>query len=481
MKTAVYNNELRGAQQKSTGRGGRFVGGIWMAVDRRGFCGIVAGGMAATLVPLAPQAATAGEITFEATEGELQLAPAPAATTPVWGYNGKVPGPLLRVKKGDELAVRLVNKLGQPTSLCWHGVRVANAMDGVAGLTQSPVAPGATVLHRFTPPDAGLFWYHPHVFPQSAEQIGRGLYGVLIVDEPDPPKVDQDILLVLDDWSLDAKGQIAGDWLDPAQARGAGRIGSRVTVNSQPTPLALAVRPGARLRVRVLNACAARIALVGFYDARPTFIAIDGQPSELFRPARDTVPIGPGSRFEVMLDVPTREGVVNIALSGMGEADVRIVEIAIKGVPLPANPPVAKLPDNPLLPTRIPLERALKHDLVVAPAAAGDSRWAWSLGGAPSDGLSTRPLFKVKRGGAVTLGFVNKSAQVQQMHVHGHVFRVLHDLDDGWDPYWRDSVLVGPGRTKHVAFVADNPGKWAIESLMLDRQVTGLAGWFEVV
>ena len=80
----------------------------------------------------------------------------------------------------------------------------------------------------------------------------------------------------------------------------------------------------------------------------------------------------------------------------------------------------------------------------------------------------------------MTLAFVNKSELVQQMHVHGHVFRVLHDLDDGWDPYWRDSILIGPGKTKHVAFIADNPGKWAVESLVLDRQVTGLAGWFEV-
>ena len=457
-----------------------------MGVNRRGFCRLASGGMAATLVPLAAHSAPAGgvttleAITLEAMEGKLQLAPAAAAATPVWGYGGQVPGPLLRVRKGDEVAVRLVNKLAQPTSLCWHGVRIVNAMDGVAGLTQSPVMPGASLLHRFTPPDAGLYWYHPHVFPQSAEQIGRGLYGALIVDESDPPKVDADLLLVLDDWSLDATGQIDGGFLDPAQARGPGRIGSLVTVNSKPAPLPLEARPGARLRVRVLNACAARIALVGFDGARPSVIAIDGQPSELFRPARDTVPVGPGSRFEVMLDVSANEGQGAILLRGLGAPDTPLAMLTIKGAPLPAHLPVAKLPDNPLLPTRIPLERALKRDLVIAPAPTTDARWAWSLAGAPSDGLSVKPLFTVKRGGAVTLGFVNRSEQVLQMHVHGHVFRVLHDLDDGWDPYWRDSVLVGPAKTKHVAFIADNPGKWAIESLVLDRQVTGLAGWFEV-
>jgi FtsP/CotA-like multicopper oxidase with cupredoxin domain len=80
----------------------------------------------------------------------------------------------------------------------------------------------------------------------------------------------------------------------------------------------------------------------------------------------------------------------------------------------------------------------------------------------------------------VTLGFVNHTAFVQQMHVHGHAMRLLHDLDDGWEPYWRDAVLVPEGKTKHAAFVADNPGKWAIECLIAGRQATGMATWFQV-
>ena len=78
----------------------------------------------------------------------------------------------------------------------------------------------------------------------------------------------------------------------------------------------------------------------------------------------------------------------------------------------------------------------------------------------------------------MTLALVNRSSVVQQIHVHGHAMRLLHDLDDGWEPYWRDSVLVAPGKTKHVAFIADNPGKWVIESLIPDRQ--GLSTWFLV-
>ncbi|MBE7220278.1 MAG: multicopper oxidase domain-containing protein, partial [Caulobacteraceae bacterium] len=204
----------------------------------------VLAGLACTMLPLRAAAESPkGLVTLQAADGKLRLAPAPAAETAVWAFAGTVPGPLLRVRKGELLEVRLVNRLARPLSLCWHGVRIVNAMDGVAGLTQPPVAPGGSFDYRFVPPDAGLYWYHPHVFPFSAEEIGRGLYGALIVDEAEPPQVDQDLLLVLDDWSLDAAGRISGDFLDPVQARGAGRIGAFVTVNSKPVPLAAEARP----------------------------------------------------------------------------------------------------------------------------------------------------------------------------------------------------------------------------------------------
>ncbi len=83
------------------------------------------------------------------------------------------------------------------------------------------------------------------------------------------------------------------------------------------------------------------------------------------------------------------------------------------------------------------------------------------MNGAPG-GFNGKPLFSVKRGTPVSLGFLNKTLATLNMRVHGHVVRLLHDLDDGWEPYWRNAVIVAEGRTKHVAFVADNPGKWAI-------------------
>ena len=115
---------------------------------------------------------------LEAGHGKLRFLPEPLAETAVWAYNGEVPGPLLRYKIGSEVKIRLLNTLDQPTSLNWHGVRNVNGMDGVGGLTQEPVPPGGSFDYRFTPPDSGLFWYHPQVLPFVREQQGRGLYGV---------------------------------------------------------------------------------------------------------------------------------------------------------------------------------------------------------------------------------------------------------------------------------------------------------------
>ncbi len=486
-----------------------------MSLDRRLFLG----GLAITVMPVRAETrapatlatppspkddgGSDGFIRMEAGQGSIRLVPGSAAPTAVACYGGTVPGPLLRIKKGAELKVRLVNGLDQPTSLCWHGVRNLNAMDGVAGLTQKPVLPGEHFDYRFTPPDSGLFWYHPHVWPFSAAQIGRGLHGVLIVDEVDPPPTDHELLVVIDDWSLDDKSQIKNDFLDLEQAMRAGHVGPLITINTKPAPLTETMKPGSRLRLRLLSVMSARIMFVSFEGAHPMVQAIDGQPCEIFEPVRQTIPIGPGSRFDIMIDMPKEAGraVTLVLRGGEGEADRPLVLFKTDGDAVAARGPIASLPRNTALPEAIPLERALKMNLVIdggikpaaVPAPGGktsapvapvnvslDPKKLWTINGVASDGFSGRPLFSVKRGTAVSLAFVNKSAFAQQIHLHGHAMRLLHDLDDGWEPYWRDAVLVAENHAKHVAFIADNPGKWVIESLVLDRQDTGLAAWFEV-
>jgi FtsP/CotA-like multicopper oxidase with cupredoxin domain len=244
--------------------------------------------------------------------------------------------------------------------------------------------------------------------------------------------------------------------------------------------------PASRLRLRILSAANARIMQISFDGAKPWILAVDGQPCETFEPNRQTIPIGPGARFDVMLDLPEQAGArAALILRGDSDPDRVLLEIKTEGPRRPELPPIGSLPENPLLPRAIRLEAALKMDVLIEavspPAVSSSGRpLNWKINGAAWDGWAKKPLFSVKRGGPVSLGLVNRTAFLQQIHIHGHHMRLLHDLDDGWEPYWRDSVLVPAGKTKHVAFVADNPGKWVIEGLMAERQCSGMATWFEV-
>jgi FtsP/CotA-like multicopper oxidase with cupredoxin domain len=450
-------------------------------------------GVAATLLPIASHAQTVakpaesvtpeGMRILEARKASQRILPSPAGETDVWGYDGQVPGPVLRVKAGEEVAVRLVNKLDQPTSLHWHGVRIDNAMEGVVGLTQKPVAPGASFDYRFKVPDSGLYLYRPYVAPFTSEQVARGLYGILIVDEPSPPQVDRDFALLIDDWRLDEQGMLIKDFGNPADVGGAGRLGSLVTANTRAAPITETFAPGSRIRLRLVNVANARFMFITFEGFKPLIMAIDGQPCDPFEPVRRTIPVGPGARFDLMFDLPDSESeAAKLILRAMNEPDRDLCVFKTQGTKRPARQTIASLPLNPLLPAEIRLAEAKKVDIVVEGGSARVSPGAktlWTLNGQPG-GFDGKPLFSVKRGAPVSLGFINKTLVTQNIRVHGHVVRLLHDLDDGWEPYWRNAVIVAEGRTKRVAFVADNPGKWAINCDVIEHQISGLCGWFEV-
>jgi FtsP/CotA-like multicopper oxidase with cupredoxin domain len=179
--------------------------------------------------------------------------------TAVWAYEGTVPGPELRMRRGQPVRITVVNKLGEDTTVHWHGIRLPNAMDGVPGLTQKPIQPGASFVYEFTPPDAGTFWYHPHV--DTLQQLGRGLAGALIVEEPEPVAVDRDLLWLIEDWRLDDRGRIAGAFGNRMEAGMSGRIGNTVTINGRATSRSssrMTASLAIRTRRKVVGWCSAR-------------------------------------------------------------------------------------------------------------------------------------------------------------------------------------------------------------------------------
>lgn len=417
----------------------------------------------------------------------------------IWGYNGIAPGPVLRVRQGDELKVQLQNGLHQPTTLHWHGVRIANAMDGVPGLTQKAVEPGKTFDYRFVCPDAGTFWYHPHKF--SSEQVARGLHGVLIVDEKDPPQVDQDRLMVVDDWRLDESGQIHNASFGSIGERAhGGRFGNTFTCNGV-TNHRIQVKAGERIRFRFCNVANASSFALQIADHHATVIAIDGQPVDPFKAHDGVILLSPGQRVDVMADMTNEPGSTSrIRLLGF-EQEVAIATLVYaegqrkrKGI---LDQPV-KLPSNPLL-ANLDLDSAVDVGLIMDGGAMGGMSGAkvdgqflgmrrlvqqygyvWSFNG--TAGMPDEPLVRVKRGQTVRLRMVNNTSWPHAMHIHGHHFKQISDgAGDGYGAVWRDVIVLRRDQELTTAFVADNPGKWMLHCHMLEHQEGGMATWFEVV
>ena len=205
--------------------------------------------------PLAADSNNTTQFRLSAQTGKGYFLGAPYPRSSIWCYNQLVPGPEIRVRQGHRLRLEVHNALDQNTTLHCHGIRLPIEMDGVPGLTQAPISQGETFIYEFDVPDAGTYWYHPHF--NSSEQIGRGLYGALIVEESEPIFVDRDITLILDDWRLSNDFQIQNNFDNGHDRSHAGRIGNTLTVNGRETP-DIPVRSGERVRLRLINAANAR-------------------------------------------------------------------------------------------------------------------------------------------------------------------------------------------------------------------------------
>ncbi|WP_437378078.1 multicopper oxidase family protein [Inquilinus limosus] len=423
-------------------------------------------------------------------------------STPIWGYDGRVPGPEIRVRQGEPLRLLVENRLGQDTTVHWHGIRLPNAMDGVPGLTQPPIRPGEGFTYAFTPPDAGTFWYHPHA--NSLEQFGRGLAGVLIVEEAEPVAVDRDLVWLLADWRLSRDGRIAAGFGNGMEAAMAGRVGNWVTLNGT-APADQPVRAGERVRLRLINAALARIMALRVEGHRPVVLAVDGQPCDPHEPECGRLLLGPAMRLDVVIDMQGEPGrhyrVVDDFYDGLAYT---LATLAYgKEPPLRAQPPPdtpLRLPPNPL-PEPDPAT-AERHELTLeggmmgggamsgmggmhgtaTPGMRGGAAWAINGMAMTGDGSAGMPpLFTLQRGQSCVLTIRNRTAWWHPMHVHGFSFRVL-SRNGTPVPHrqWSDTVLFAPKDTVELAFVADNPGDWMLHCHVMDHQVAGLMTVFRV-
>jgi FtsP/CotA-like multicopper oxidase with cupredoxin domain len=417
--------------------------------------------------------------------------------TAVWTYNGGVPGPEIRVRQGERLRVVVENGLDRETTVHWHGIRLPNAMDGVPHVTQQPIGKGGRFVYEFDLPDAGTYWYHPH--EGSSEQVGRGLYGPLIVEEREPIRVDRDVVWVLDDWRLQNDAQITGDFGNLHDISHNGRIGNTVTVNGR-IPGAFWVRRGERIRLRLINVANARSFALDFAGHRPMAIAYDGQPVTPHELPGGRIVLGAAMRADLVIDMMGKPG-ERFAVTdrfypnaGYPLRDIAYQDETLRDQLLEA--PLALAANT--MPEPV-LAEAQRHHIVLGGGMMGgmagamvggrqmDIRTmmhngkAWAINGVAASGHMMEPLLTLQKGRTHVFVMENQTAWHHPMHLHGHSFRVIRrNGRPTAHSEWRDTVLLDPRELVEVAFVADNPGNWMFHCHILEHQEGGMMGLVRV-
>lgn len=460
-------------------------------LNRRQFLTTATASIAATHLPRLSLAQT-GPRQYDLTAGKAQILLYPqGGASSLWAYNGSVPGPEIRAVKGERIRVNFRNELEEPTSIHWHGIRIENSMDGVAGLTQSAVEPGETFVYEFDLPDAGTYWYHAH--NKSWNQVGRGLYGSLIVDDPNKSfDATHDITLVIDDWRLKELGILDeasfGSLMDWSHG---GRLGNWVMVNGLALP-EYKLNSGEAYRLRLINAANARIfeldpnrfdAKVLGYDgqALPAPVQLSYAPLLLAPAQRVDLLVVPQESFALeafFQDQPAPIASFETTNGTNGEA--RSISLTSNDLPEPD------------------VENAKRIKVLMQGGAMGGSveityqgkrlkgrdfqktKQVWAFNGVAN--LPENPIFSARQGESIIIATSNQTDWLHSMHVHGHHFRVISRSDSTIDEGkpWRDTFVIGPGQTTEIAFVADNPGKWLYHCHMLEHAAAGMNTWFEV-
>jgi FtsP/CotA-like multicopper oxidase with cupredoxin domain len=420
------------------------------------------------------------ETTIEARVAPIELSP--GVKVNAWTYDGGVPGPLIRARVGDRLIVHFSNKLPQSTTIHWHGVQVPIQMDGVPGVSQPPVEPNGSFTYDFVVPDAGLFWYHPHVL--SAAQVGFGLYGALLVDEPVAGIGSHDqLVLVLSDMALNERtGEL--DSPDSGGNAGAlfGREGNHVLVNGRERAT-LKFREGALQRWRIVNSSKSRYFNLVLGRSQPMMlIGVDGGLLE-DSIATDQVVIAPGERADVLVAPRSENGLPPMLSSfpfnrGYGSIEYRSVEDLVQFEPVDL-PPVAATPLPRLHRSIAPISSAganpieLKLIMTDTDGIAG-----FGIAGGPFwRGTSVR----AKLGETQIWTITNHAVWAHPIHLHGFFFQPVDEKGEPLRPLqWKDTISVPANSARRFLVRLDRPGSWMYHCHILDHAEAGLMSAVDV-
>jgi FtsP/CotA-like multicopper oxidase with cupredoxin domain len=469
-------------------------------IDRRGFLVLSAVGVAAGVTggcsspPQKPAGSQPVEVAVEPAETEMDLGGVSVRT---WAYGAQIPGREIRVRKGQTLRANVTNKLPADTTVHWHGIAVPNDMDGVPVLTQQPIAVGQSFKYEFVVPDTGTYWFHPHI----GTQLDRGLYGALIVEDPNERTAyDDELVVVLDDW-IDGTGTDPDQVLAKLHKTGMGGMETNESTDVTPTtplgddggdvtypyflingrvrtdPLVVDYRGGQRIRLRVINAGADTAFRVAVPDTMLNITHTDGFP--VVPKQTNSVLLGMGERVDATItlnsSVPLiaaaerKDGYAQLNLRVNGAASsVKVDEFVAalrNGAPVDTATLAAAPEVN--LPQRDP------GKILELRLAGPVNGYTWPINGKLYD--SRNNGLAVAKGQRVRIRFISESIMFHPMHVHGHTFQVVQP---GGPAARKDTVLVPPMRTVEIDFDTDNPGHWITHCHNDYHLGSGLATFF---
>lgn len=411
------------------------------------------------------------EFSLTATTGEVEVAP--DETIQTWLYDGEYPGPELRVAEGDRVRIAVENDLDEETTIHWHGMALpeANAMDGVPGVTQTPIEPGDEFVYEFDATPTGTHWYHSHV----ALQLDRGLLGPLIVEEADPHvDYDREQTLVLDEYLTDEPR------VESESGNGGGMMGGfpgappyeGTLVNGRlpDAPETVTVEDSERVRLRFINAGAAttyRVAVAGHT------VAITHADGPAVEPGTvDGFDIGMGERIDAVieaddpgvwtihaqpLDNETPPGRALLQYDGEdgGPNEEVTGSRLLEYSDLHAIRELSQYEGSP--------DRTVDLQLSPGGGMMGGSD-EWTING---EAYPEADPITIAEDEHIRVRMTNHSPMRHPMHLHGHHFRVGNVL--------KDTVTV-PGHMGQIEFdvIADNPGDWFFHCHHLYHMETGM-------
>jgi FtsP/CotA-like multicopper oxidase with cupredoxin domain len=426
-------------------------------LTRRRFAQLTGMSAGSVLLGAAPGAAAPPDVTLEIAPYTLEASPKHHIRTVA--YNGQVPGPLLRMRQGQQQTIEVRNLTRDPEVVHWHGLFLPSEIDGAMEEGTPMIAPGATARYTFKPDPPGFRWFHTHTF--AGNDLGKAQYGgqhgfLMIEPRENAGNYDREVFLGLHDWD----GHFAGGddgYMNPVYD--VSTINGKMLGSGDP----VRVKQGERVLMHVLNSSPTEVHWIAVAGHSFHVIALDGNPV----PQQRTVPmlrLAPAERVSAVVEMNAPGAWVlgevrkHVQAAGMG------IVIEYEGA---ASKPVWTQPNDLIWDYRqfaTPAETTQSGDDATRIDLAFDSKFQghgneelWRING-KSYPQTDEPILKT--GQRYRLVLKNLSLDDHPVHLHRHTFEVRQvDGSDELQGLRKDVVLVPSKSTAEVEFVADNPGK----------------------